>query len=42
MRNSSIIEESLENYSSKKVLEYLDNNVLRRVDLDRSSLIRSY
>ena len=35
MRNNLIIEESLENYLSKKVLEYLDNNVLRRVDFDR-------
>ena len=34
MRNSLIIEESLESYSS--------NNVLRRVDLDRGSLIRDH
>ena len=34
MRNSLIIEESFESYSS--------NSVLRRVDLDRDSLIRDY
>ena len=42
MRNSLIIEESLEDYPGKKVLEYLDNDVLRRVDLDRDPLIRGH